>query len=340
MQAPVRHLLELSRKLYRYRIFRWALYSVVGLVVFDRLAMHATDRFELLPRKPVVFPHQDIPAAQESTLREILYAANTLSKEITPVLLPENSDDAHLAYYDAIMTNLETRHDISWLVLEETSLISSLRGLHDNRQRRIEGAKFGWAGIHNEAGVPLTPAEERLYAHFNVANRGHALYQHFDAERVRKAVATWDPDYVNTFVPPFRSLSPLETAPAIVVDEGQAAEAMSEYDSLMSRRYHAISYLKLHPPKPMGWAPLTSDAWAKTRKSDIDSGNLHGRPEWKPIYRKWDLEDVPIGWKERKLTKEEEDAELQRLIKSNKEYQDRDERIKQFLSELREHSTS
>ncbi|GAM85240.1 hypothetical protein ANO11243_032440 [Dothideomycetidae sp. 11243] len=330
----LQYTLRQFKALYRYRIFRWGLWSVIGLVVFDQLAVRVIDRFQLVPRKAAFFPHQEIPTDQQDVLREVLYAAHTFRDELGPVLLPEHSDDEHMAHYDAIMTDLETRHDISWLVLEETSLAAILRNIPQNRERRMNREKaFGWMGQYNEAGVPLTPAEHRLYTDHRLSARAEALERHLSKARLEAKVDTWDLEYITTYVPTFR---PSESSAPLALTAEQAAVADREFSLFTSKRSRALAKLRREPPKPMGWAPLAPDAWQNTKKRDIDMGNLHGRPGWKPIYRSWETESMPwLASDYNHMSPEEQEADTERSLAFVARSQRRSEQVQAYVDELR-----
>lgn len=317
-------ILQTLKKLYTYRLFRWALWSILGIFLFDRLTLLLISQFDMLPTKPTIFPHQDIPESQLPVLGELLYTTSVFKHILVPVLLPEHSSPSDISHYKALLTSLETHPDISRLISEETRLWQILSLVTRNHASRISGNP---SPLHPEAGVPLSPAEQDLYTP-DLLSRLKALENHFSSARLDPIIDTWDPRYLSPIPPLSSPYVPLE------LSDAQTSEAQVLASSLLRKRNRTLSYLKKNHPKPMGWAPLTPTAWENTLQRDIDAGNLHGREEWKPIYRSWELETVPFDYLEEGVTKEEHSRALEESLEGYDVVKERGERQKEYLTQL------
>lgn len=338
-----RYMLRIGRSLWQYRLARWIVYSVVGLLIADRAILLASDHFELMPQEPVIFPHQEIPESQLPVLRDLRFAGEHLRNALTPVLLPEDSQESQFALLDTLLRNVETRRDIAWITLVESDIQSALGAITatvEGRSKPLTEHTI-FKGVYNEYGIPLTEAEESLAKKYDIYARAKRAQESFNAHKYNKGLPeTWDAKYVDGLVPPVDTEAEEKDSYALDMSKDQQVEAQEWLAYLLRRRNKAIAYLKKNPPKPMAWAPLTSDAYKTTSKVDIQSGNLHNRPDWKPIYRSWSLEDGWTFYEDPDQSEEDAAADLQGMIKSNEDHARRRRRKEEYLAELRKETPS
>ncbi|PNS20998.1 valine-tRNA ligase [Sphaceloma murrayae] len=331
-----RLMLRISQRLWAYRIFRWTVYSIVGIIVADRIILLTSDYFALVPAEPAMFPHQDIPDSQISVLRDLRYAGEELRNALTPVLLPEDAGESNFTFYDTLLCHIEARRDISHIVLVESNIESALVAISSSVKGRTTPVTKHtiFKGVYGEYGIPLTSEEHTLDLHHNFFSRIARAEAHFQSLKSGRP-DTWDEAYTTTMLPPVNATADPETAHALSLDPSQESRAQSLLDRHLRRRNKALKYLRLNPPKPMAWSPQTPDAWDKTRKVDIESGNLHGRKEWKPMYRSWDLERGLFTWEDPDQTEEQAALELEGLQQGNEEYDQWKARKESYLEVLR-----
>ena len=293
------------------------------------------------------FPHPDLPENQTQTLREVLFITHKLRSALEEVLLPEESKDEDFVQYDNMTRSLETRGDMSWLVFQESDAAKFYNAINHGKEERT------WTDGQMVSRIKLRTADERrLEEEYAIFQRLNSLHQYFSsliydkrehedgdsADRGEfKQPNSWAPEFVDDRLPPFKPHSDgaAQSEYSVLKKPIDEKEADELYDDLMRRRNRALAYLKLHPPKPMGWAPKRNDAWEVTSKTDVKTGNLHGMPEyWKPMYRSWGMENVPIMWKERPFTEEEQNKENEAIMKKVNQSQERRARKMEYLAKV------
>lgn len=165
-----------------------------------------------------------------------------------------------------LLQSLETRHDITNLVLEYTEYERALRHLADF--------------------VKDTPEINTL----NIGPRATALKQHWANIRAQdESAGPQDVVY-----PPL--LSPAPNADGLKVEftaKGKE-EAEKYYHALKTQRQYYYRCFQAKPPMPMGWAPKNGDAWAKTARNKVESGDLFHSPDWIPIWEGFGLASIGV----------------------------------------------
>ena len=232
-------------------------------------------------------PWRDLPidAAVHDTLREILWISNTLTRGMIPTSLP--GDDYQL--YSDLLYSLETRGDVTYLVLGETGVETTVMAL------------AGRGGIYQP--IPDEP--------FDLDQRLKALHSHWREWMSKEnAPNKWDKAFDTAVIPPllltdhrtddtFEDGSISKRPPKVEMTGEQSAEADRLYSEYAERRTKAVSYLKRHPPRPMGFAPIKQDeagsreAWGSLYPDGqihpnrpADQAKLYNNVRWKPLYRR------------------------------------------------------
>ena len=335
-------------------IIEWAVYILftsialfisdvlIDLIFFDS-NQPCQNPYEMALR---TFPHPDLPENQTQTLREVLFITHKLRSALEEVLLPEEATDEDLWRYDQMTKSLETRGDLSWLVLEESNaakLYNACRGREESRLtdgRIVSKIKPRTADEQRlEAKYAIFRRLKRLHQYYNSLTYGERELQEGDsADRGEyKRPNSWAPEFVEDRLPPFKPQPDGvdETEHFVLTNLNDKEKADELYDDLMKRRNRAIAYLKIHPPKPEGWAPRRSDAWEMTSQVDLETGKLHGKPEyWKPLYGSWGMEYIPTMWKERPFTEEEQKKENEAIKERHHRYQARRTRKEEYLDSV------
>lgn len=180
-----------------------------------------------------------------------------------------------------LLLSLETRDDITELVLEYTSYDFALRNL----------AKM----------VKDTPEIDTL----KIASRATALKEHWANTRRDRSNGPEDIVY-----PPMLSSAPDKPKDwKLELTEKGREEAERYYNAIKTQRTYAYRCFQNKPPMPMGWAPKTGDAWAKTARAKVEAGDLFHSRDWTPLWSGFDLAsmDVFFGMDEAGMTQDEKD---------------------------------
>ncbi|GAD98933.1 hypothetical protein NECHADRAFT_52057 [Paecilomyces variotii No. 5] len=299
-------ILRLLGALWRFRLVKWTIRLALFLFLLDQSLFYlhtfgVIDLDNLLGIEDEVpydanragtNPYRDLPAdpAVLDTIKEVAYISDILSATFLPTSLPDD-DYALCSHY---LRSLETRTDISWLVLEETGI--------DRTISAISSRGRSWRNP-----IPDEP--------FSLHERFTKLHQHWWALQLDPGKPErWEKWFDETYLPPLLKSKPLENAQdsqpfQIQFTPDQQAEADAKFAKYLRERERKVSYLKIHPPKPLGFVPVSRDSGASQRAwgslfSDgvveagrsISFGSLTENPTFKPIYGSLGLELVPFSW--------------------------------------------
>jgi hypothetical protein len=260
-------------------------------------------------------PWRDLPSdpSVHATIRELLWISETLSNGLNPTSLPD--DD--YGVYSAALRSLEMRPDVTYLVLDETDVGKTVMALANR------------GGTYQP--IPEEPFElqERI-----VALHGYWFgWQSKEDAPNKWEAAAFDTTVIPPLLPSSESSTTttsdeeekkkkkphLSTSTSLTFTEEQAAAAEDLYAVYIQKRSRAVSYLKRHPPTPMGFSPVTQDhasskeAWESfypdeqinpNRPAD-EAKKLFGNVRWKPMYRSLLTERVPFDWMDPDMAEEE-----------------------------------
>lgn len=212
-------------------------------------------------------------------------------RELFPTTLP--GDDYDLI--SNILQNLGTRKDLSWRVFEES----------DIRQVVMSAA-------NRRAGYRKEPIADEP---FSIADRVEALFKHWDGLAVvPEKPELWEEASDTTFMKPLLQGRPIEgneqtelmdRGHELILTPDQSDEADRVYTKWRKNRDREASYLKDHPPDPIGWFPVPKsdvgvrNAWnslyedgvVKAGRS-VATSKLADNKAWKPI---WFVPYHPMG---------------------------------------------
>ncbi|KAM0424469.1 hypothetical protein ACHAPT_010393 [Fusarium lateritium] len=215
-------------------------------------------------------PFTDLPndAELENTLCEVRYIHHTLRHYMLPTTLP--GDDLDLC--SRMLRSLETRTDLTPLVLEETSIHSTMRGIARFRKP--------------------PPHEPR-----DLQSRAIALESHWNSHRGNSGHLA--PGYATCPSPPL-----VQEDYELALTLEQAAEAEADYRIWRTNRDRKVSYLKRHPPEPVLGKPVSrgqiaSDAvWESLPWSaeDLYKAPEERRTKLEPIFKSMGSQPVPLDW--------------------------------------------
>lgn len=281
-----------------------------------------------------------------------LYIHDHFSDTLLPTSLP---NDTNYSLCSSFLRNLETRTDLTWLVLDESDIKQAIMA------------------IAQRSDSPRRPMAEEP---FDLQARFKALHKHwYDLERLPDHPQRWELVYDTQLLPPLLKAAPLSSdQDGLLAEDGEqqqqqqqntsshlltpeqklAADAIFKY--YLTTRAHKISYLKLHPPQPMAFAPVAKQPHAlRTTWEDvlpdgkIEAGRtvapnkLTDEQTWRPLYRKLDTEDIPYDWVApgeardmiMGLTQEEWDAHTVVTDARLKRLEERRARVKAWQDEVR-----
>lgn len=198
---------------------------------------------------------------------------------LTKAKVPDNSS-RDVGCISDLLLSLESRNDITKLVLEYTSVEPTLRRLAEEK--------------HFQENDPL-----------KIASRAAALKQHWEKARQGHPNSPQDAVY-----PPL--LSAVGGKPKdwkLELTDKARDEAARYYNALKTKRKYAYRCFQAEPPMPMGWAPESGDAWAKTARTKVESGDLFHSRHWAPIWMDFGLAsiDVMFGMEAAGMTQDEMD---------------------------------
>ncbi|WYZ44803.1 hypothetical protein EsH8_VIII_000119 [Colletotrichum jinshuiense] len=278
------HILPSSEQLKRFGLFCILL---VAIRVFILDASSGGDQADYAATNP----WRDLPAdrAVHDTLREVLVIRDTLRDGLLPTSLPDDDYDA----YSAMLRSLETRTDLSWLIVQETGI------------DRVVMAIANRGGHHSP--IPEEPHD--------LHERSKKLHSHWWALiSAKDKPDRWEARFDTTYLPPLltgHALGSGQKAASATLDmtAAQKANAEAKYKDYRTHRDRMVSYLKNNPPKPMAWVPIQRDpemsrgVW-ETLFSDgvvkagrkVLGGKLASNPMFKPVYRDLLTERVPYEW--------------------------------------------
>ncbi|KFA45613.1 hypothetical protein S40293_08627 [Stachybotrys chartarum IBT 40293] len=185
---------------------------------------------------------------------------------------PQPTDSStNLECYSDILLSLETRDDLTKLVLDFTEAKDTIN------------AMFRFAKtLSNDS--------------FRLGERARALDKHWRDTVKNK------PSHPRDDIPITPFLAVPEGKPAgwkLQLSETAAEDAARMHAVRVDHLAHGSSYYQVHPPQPMGWSPVDKDAWARTDPEKVKAGNLYYSKHWRPIRMSCQLSmiDIPFSWK-------------------------------------------
>lgn len=206
-----------------------------------------------------------------------------------------------------LLLSLESRNDITKLILEYSLFKPALRLL----------------------------AREKTFSEINdlkIASRATALQKHWEKTSLDHSWSSQDVAY-----PPL--LSALPNKPKdwkLQLTEMAMEDAERYYHALKTQRKYAYRCFQAKPPKPMAWAPQSGDAWAKTARIKVKSGDLIHSRDWSPVWMGFEFAsiDVMLGMEVAGMTQDEIDEyydAMRSRTEMKKVYQGRDVRSEDML---------
>ncbi|KAF2812930.1 uncharacterized protein BDZ99DRAFT_381631 [Mytilinidion resinicola] len=276
-------------------------------------------------------PWRDLLPSQDGVLRELIYIGHVL-QDLTPTTLPE--DDYQL--FSDLLRSLETRTDLSWRVYEETEIRNPIMY------------------ACNRKPIPDEP--------FDISKRVDALHKYWDGLAILPdKPGRWEDASDTTFIPPKlrgRQISDGEGGASSQVQDHatyrltltpeQDAEATRVYKKWRENRDSKVSYLKLHPPTPIAWVPVSgsntgaSNAWNEVfPNGDIGAGRhvasskLVGNKKWKPIFRSLMTETIPFSWVDPALPEVDWEKELKESTEQYERSKERRARQSEYQQVLK-----
>ncbi|POS69161.1 hypothetical protein DHEL01_v212444 [Diaporthe helianthi] len=200
------------------------------------------------------------PAHLENAVKEVGYICLLLEKTTAP-----DNGSGDVSCVSKLLLSLETRDDITKLVLENTSYERALR--------------------HLEGFVKDTPEIDTL----NIGPRATALKQHW--ENIRGQDQNSGPQDV--VYPPLLSAAPNHQGMMKLEFTAKGKEEADKYyQALKAQREYYYRCFLSKPPMPMGWVPNDRDAWAKTARDKVESGDLFHSRDWTPIWEGFELASI------------------------------------------------
>ncbi|KAK1975383.1 hypothetical protein LZ30DRAFT_754153 [Colletotrichum cereale] len=280
-------------------------------------------------------PWRDLPPnpAVHETIREVLFIGDTLRDGMLPTSLPDDDYDM----YSAMLSSLETRTDLTWLVVQEASIAKTIMAIANR------------GGHHSP--IPEEPHD--------LHKRAERLHDHwFTLASAQDRPDPWDTRFDTTSLPPLVGRHAPESGSKadsldleLTVEQKLAADA--KYRAYRKRRDRAVSYLKSHPPKPMAWSPVragleTSQSVWETIFHDgivqagrkVMGSKLAGNPGFKPVYRDLITERIPYDWVNpdepvEKYTEKDHLKEMETFREESRARQERTDKQAKFQEELR-----
>ncbi|KZL84774.1 hypothetical protein CI238_10186 [Colletotrichum incanum] len=280
-------------------------------------------------------PWRDLPPdpAVHKTIREVLLIGDTLRDGMLPTSLPDDDHDM----YSAMLRSLETRTDLTWLVIQETGVDKTIMAIANR------------GGYHSP--IPEEPHDLHV--------RTERLHHHWSTlASANDKPDRWEARFDTTSLPPLVSghaSGPGQNADATNLDmtSEQKMAADMKYRAYRKRRDRAVSYLKDHPPKPMAWFPIqkepeiTRSAWETIFNDGIVQAGrkvlgskLAGNPMFKPVYRDLITEHIPYDWVNldepvKEYTEKDHLQEMEAFREESRVRQERTDRQAKFQEELR-----
>lgn len=213
-------------------------------------------------------------------------------RDLTPTTLPE--DDYEL--FSNMLQSLATRTDLSWRVYEETDIRGTIMSAANRRGYRKQ---------------PI--ADEPFF----INERVEALYKHWHELAIAPGKPErWEDTSDTTFMKPLLHGRSTEGGEQInFKDEGhkliltpeQSIEADRVYNKWRRSHDRKASYLKDHPPTPIGWVPVPKsnmgirNAWDTLFEDGVVAAGRHvavsklaENQAWKPIFGSF--HNIPWKW--------------------------------------------
>lgn len=251
-------------------------------------------------------------------------------------LLPTSLAGDDYAYYSTLLRNLETRTDLTPLVLGESKVKQTIDRLGARR---------------DSIGYPMADEPLDLQARFFALSRHWTDLEHNFPRQ-------WEIEYDTRPIPPLMQAHGLVddgTSQKILRTGGvkleltpkQQEAADRAYSYYFKRRSWKVSYLKLHPPKPLGAVPRANMIEHNKIHNIWDNLKLSGKGdnvEWIPLYGSLDLEvTIPYTWRDPAneegilggVTEEEQDAWWAEAQVGMAERDERGAKIKAWRDEVR-----
>jgi hypothetical protein len=221
------------------------------------------------------------------------------------MLLPTSLPTDDYSLLSDYLRNIETRTDLTWLVLQESGLERAVLAVAQRRDS-----------------VPKPLADEP----FELQKRFKALHTYWTALAQRDdKPQSWQVAFDTVSIPPILKAQPLAMNGAgdqallnerqqqnkieINMTAAQQASSDLQFNYYLATRSYKVSYLRTHPPKPMGYAPVAKQPFALRSTWDkiftdgiIEAGRsisfsqLANNDEWRPMYGSLDLQRVPWTW--------------------------------------------
>lgn len=282
-----------------------------------------------------------------------MFPARFMHDYFNDILLPTSlpGDDYELC--SALLRNLETRTDLTWLALHES------------------GIKQSVMAVAQRSDSPHSPVAEEP---FDLQPRFKQLNKYWrELESQPYLPQRWEPTFDTQLLPPLLKAQPLVLNEAnpdelitdqeqqdinslnLILTPEQQLTAAREFEHYLATRAHKVSYLKAHPPPPMAFAPVAKQplavrtTWDKLLENgniepgeSVSSNRLADEREWRPIYRSLLTEDVPSGWVQpgkedavAGLTANEWDVRLQQIEDRAQRREERGARVTAWQDEVR-----
>lgn len=179
-----------------------------------------------------------------------------------------------------LLLSLESRDDITKLVLDYTSFEVALRHLAKEKNLPESGA-------------------------LKIASRATALKQHWEKAGQDHSNSPQDVVY-----PPLVSALPDKPKDwKLELSDKASEEAERYYHALKTQRKYSQRCFQAKPPMPMAWVPQGGDAWARTARAKVESGDLFHSRHWAPVWMSFELAsiDVMFGMDAAGITQDESD---------------------------------
>ncbi|RMJ20229.1 hypothetical protein CDV36_000108 [Fusarium kuroshium] len=238
-------------------------------------------------------PFKDLPNDPDTvnTLREVSYIKIKLQHFLIPTSLP--GDDYALC--SKLLRSLETRRDLTWLVIDETGVKDTVQAI-------------------SRRGSPREPIPDEP---FELTQRAKALTAHWTAlTKLPEHPRKWEAAFRTQDQPPF-----ITEEFKLELDLEQTADLEKTYTEWRTRRDEKATYLKYNTPHPTGYVQATRDQVPVDETWEIlpwvifegAASPNDGSRRWLPIYTSLLSQNIPFGWRApdapppRQKTKEEKE---------------------------------
>lgn len=262
-------------------------------------------------------PFKDLPndPVTVNTFREVSYIKAKLRYFLVPTSLP--GDDYLLC--SKLLRSLETRHDLTWLVLDETGVRDTIQTI-------------------SRRGSPREPIPDEP---FDLTQRAKSLTAHWTAlSKLPDCPKKWETGFSTQRHPPL-----IAEDFKLELDPEQTANLEKEYTEWRTGRDEKAAYLKYNPPHPTGYSQATRDQVHVDETWELlpwvifegAASPNDGSRRWLPIYTSLLSQKIPFGWRApdapppRQKTQEEKDQ----WERENQEDTERRDRQWQFQKQLR-----